>query len=150
MRIFTDGSGNTADKPSGWAIVAVDDLDEIVHTESGNNERMSSQQAELTAFIRAVEYIKEHDLKDAEIWTDSQYVERSINQDWLGQWKLDNFMYTKNVDYWKKINKFIYKDKIKFKTIWIRGHSGNLFNELADKLAGEARKELIATLKQQS
>ena len=60
---------------------------------------------------------------------------------WISNWEKNNWKTAdkknvKNVDLWKKL-----KDLTKSKQIewyWIKGHSGDPMNDLADKLAKEA------------
>ena len=42
----------------------------------------------------------------------------------------------KNVDLWKKLKELIKNNEIEWN--WVKGHSDNPMNELADKLAKEA------------
>ena len=54
----------------------------------------------------------------------------------LQHWKTTDKKNVKNVDLWKKL-----KDLVKSKQIewcWVKSHSGDTMNDLADKLAKEA------------
>ena len=78
--------------------------------------------------------------KEIKIFTDSLYLKEGITI-WISKWEKNNWKTSdkknvKNVDLWKKL-----KDVIKSKQIewyWVKGHSGDPMNDLADKLAKEA------------
>jgi ribonuclease HI len=146
VNIFVDGSGSVQGNPIGFAVVVVED-DEIIRTMAWGEKDGTSNIAELKAFIKALEYIKENNIQ-ATIWSDSQYVVKGV-QEWLEIWRIKNFQFVKNEELWRKINRLINKDKIKFKIKWIRGHQkdfsidGVIYNNLADKEAGIARKKIM-------
>ena len=49
-------------------------------------------------------------------------------------------MENKNQDLWEILEKLVSEKNVKWK--WVKGHSGNEFNEKADQLAyGEAKKQ---------
>ena len=79
---------------------------------------------------------------DVLIFTDSTYVKNGIT-DWIKKWekngwKSANKKPIKNKDLWKKLNDLCKKHKITWK--WVKGHSNNRFNNLADQLATNAIK----------
>lgn len=83
------------------------------------------------------------DLTHVEINSDSAYVVNAINQKWLQNWKRNNWKTTdggnvKNCELWKSLDNILEmykKDKIKITFTKVKGHSGNTFNEMVDKLA---------------
>ena len=74
------------------------------------------------------------------IFTDSTYLKNGITlwiKNWeKNGWKSANKNPIKNKDLWVKLSKLVEKQSISWK--WVKAHSGNKFNELADKLATEA------------
>ena len=76
------------------------------------------------------------------IWTDSIYVKNGVTQ-WMSTWVKNDWiskssgkkMLVKNTDLWKQIYSLKSKN-IKYR--WVKAHSNNEGNELADKLAREA------------
>ena len=74
------------------------------------------------------------------IFTDSTYVKNGITE-WIKKWenngwKNANKKPVKNKDLWIKLNDLCKKYKIDWK--WIKGHSNNEYNDLADDLATRA------------
>ena len=100
---------------------------------------------ELTAAIKSLEYCnskEEKDLsfKEIKIYTDSVYLKEGITV-WLANWEKNNWKTAdkknvKNVDLWKKLKELVKSKQIEW--LWVKGHSGDPMNDLADKLAKEA------------
>ena len=93
---------------------------------------------ELMAPIMALKKIKSK--SEVTIFTDSTYVKNGITE-WIKKWekngwKSANKKPVKNKDLWIKLNNLCSKNKITWK--WIKGHSANKFNNLADDLATQA------------
>ena len=79
---------------------------------------------------------------DVVIFTDSSYVKNGITE-WIKKWEKNGWKNTnkkpvKNIDLWKKLNDLCKKNKVTWK--WIKGHSDNKYNNLADQLATSAVK----------
>ena len=72
--IYTDGSCNTQSLTGAWvAIIFIGDKKKQL---SGIDENTTHQRMELTAVIKAIEFLKDHyhDITKLAIYTDSQYV----------------------------------------------------------------------------
>ena len=154
IRIYTDGSCLNNPGTGGWAVV--------IHTEHGvssvcgSEEETTNNRMELRAVIEALKeikkmndkYIEEKDLS-FEIFCDSAYVVNSINNGWIEKWLLNGWITTKgegikNKDLWLEVyeaKKILIENSIKLRIIKIKGHTGNIYNELVDKLAKEKSKK---------
>ncbi len=138
--IFTDGacSGNPGE--GGWgAILRYGSHEKEI---SGYKKTTTNNQMELTAIIEALRLLKEP--CRITIHTDSKYVIDGITK-WLENWQKNNWKTAskkpvKNKELWQELNTEISKHKIHWK--WIKGHSGHIENERADKLATSAIKNL--------
>lgn len=139
IAVFTDGSATTSDKHGGWAWVAIDAFDGINY-ESGFCRHVTNNQMELSAVgyaIYAIQYdLEEHHGIDSQtvdllVYSDSEYVVLGLNDKTRKR--------NKNLDYWKATEQYIgnYRS-VTFEHV--KGHAGHEFNELADQMAGEARK----------
>ena len=98
---------------------------------------------ELTASIRALESIKSSDI-NVDLYTDSKYVIQGIN-DWIEGWKAKNWKTAnkkpvKNVDLWKQLDTLNQKFSVNW--IWVKGHSDDPGNDMADLLANQAMDEI--------
>ena len=66
------------------------------------------------------------------LYSDSQYVVKSINE-WLLGWVKTNFKGKKNVDMWREYLELTKKHKIT--AIHVKAHNGDYYNERCDKVA---------------
>jgi ribonuclease HI len=62
---------------------------------------------------------------------------------WLDQWKERGWKTAQrkppeNIDLWKRLNAVALRHTVEW--VWVRGHNGDRFNELADRLANEAAR----------
>jgi ribonuclease HI len=138
--IYTDGSCGTGRGPGGWGSVILKDEEEW-HIYGGfpntTNNRM-----ELTAVIKTLELIGErHINNEIIIHTDSKYVLQGA-EEWMENWKKREWKGVKNIDLWKHLDMLITTHKgkgYKLTWNWVKAHSGNYYNEKADKLAKSAR-----------
>ncbi len=110
----------------------------------GAEKNTTNNQMELLAAIKALEAIKSNEIK-IDLFTDSKYVMNGINQ-WIVAWKAKawktaNNKPVKNVKLWKRLEVLNKKHNVNWH--WIKGHSGNIGNEIADKLANQAMDELL-------
>ena len=149
VRIFTDGACSENPGPGGWAVVF--NTASKCRTISGNEKLTTNNRMELRAVIEALKKIvaKEAKLKMSnftyEIYSDSAYVVNTINNHWIEAWQKNNWQTTKredvkNRDLWEEFNELRIKANklgVCIKLIKVKGHSGNTFNELVDKLAKE-------------
>ena len=146
VRIFTDGACSENPGPGGWA--AVFNYEDKCDTISGNEIATTNNRMELRAVIESFKKILSEKPKrdvEFELYSDSAYVVNSINNGWIAKWKQNNWKTTKgedvkNRDLWEQFSMLC--DKLKFckvciTIIKIKGHAGNTFNELVDKLAKE-------------
>ena len=143
IRIYTDGACSENPGPGGWAIVV--NTDSACDTFSGGEYGTTNNRMELTGVFEALKYVADYNsAKDIyEVYCDSAYVVNSINNKWLERWKLNGWKTKagddiKNRDLWEAINeqfKRIRKQNQQVVLIKIKGHAGNTFNELVDKLA---------------
>ncbi|KAK5635242.1 hypothetical protein RRF57_010954 [Xylaria bambusicola] len=142
LRIFTDGSSLANGRAGATAGVGVffGEDDERNVSERLGGEPQTNQRAELTAVLRALELSK----KDAKIriFTDSKYtIDCATNwyRSWeKNDWKKSNGVEVLNQDLVKQIRVLIDKrDKAGFETLfqWVKGHSTNVGNVAADRLA---------------
>lgn len=93
---------------------------------------------ELTAAIQALQVLKRK--TEVTLYTDSTYVRNGITQ-WIDNWKKSGWKLkrkgsVKNVDLWKELDRLNSLHKVNWK--WVKGHSGNEWNERADELARNA------------
>lgn len=151
IRIFTDGACSENPGPGGWA--AVFNLTNECKTFTGNEQMTTNNRMELKAVIESFKRIIQVarmkkiaiGYTSFELFSDSAYVVNSINNGWIDKWQQNNWKTTKgddvkNKDLWEEfvmLKNEIKARKVNVSIIKIKGHVGNTFNELADKLAKE-------------
>ena len=137
--IYTDGACSGNPGPGGWGAVIFDER-EKQNNISGKVKDTTNNRMELTAPIMALKKIKSK--SHITIFTDSTYVKNGITE-WIKKWekngwKNSNKKPVKNKDLWIKLNDLCQKNKVIWK--WVKGHSDNKYNTLADELATQAIK----------
>ena len=137
--IYTDGACSGNPGPGGWGAVIFDKNDNQMNI-SGKERDTTNNRMELMAPIMALKKIK----IDSEIiiYTDSSYVKNGITE-WIKKWKENgwksaNKKPVKNKDLWIKLDNLCKGNKVIWK--WVKGHSNNKYNNLADELATRAIK----------
>ena len=133
LEIYTDGACLGNPGPGGWAALIIDNNQEKIL--SGNNEMTTNNRMELLAVIKALESINHH--LEITIYTDSKYVINGITS-WIKKWKTNDWKNSsktpvKNIDLWKILDVSSQKKKIKW--VWVKGHSGNTYNDKVDEIA---------------
>ena len=135
--IYTEGACSGNPGPGGWGAVIFDEKKRQDNI-SGKVKDTTNNRMELMAAIMALKKIKYK--SDITIFTDSTYVKNGITE-WIkkwqkNEWKSSNKKPVKNKDLWIKLNNLCQKNKVTWK--WVKGHSNNKYNTLADKLATQA------------
>ena len=143
IKIYTDGACVGNPGPGGWAAIIL--LKNGKKELFGGEKLTTNNRMELTAAIKALEYFtkqeeKQPSKKRIRILTDSTYVKEGITV-WINSWEKNNWKTAgkknvKNVDLWKKLKKLIQTSQVEWN--WVKGHSEDPMNDLADKLAKEA------------
>ncbi|MDR0803997.1 MAG: ribonuclease HI [Rickettsiales bacterium] len=139
LKIWTDGSCLGNPGPGGWAWLATDGAN--IATRSGGDADTTNNRMELMAVLRALVAARKH--SEIEIHADSKYVADGLSK-WLPGWKKNNWKTAtkqpvKNQDLWIALDAAAAGKKIHW--VWVRGHTGEEFNERVDALArAEAEK----------
>lgn len=158
LHAFTDGACKKNPGKGGWGWIEYGDKDGqpdykggVQFCDYGGDEYTTNNKMEITAVI---EYLKDLPYgKNAIIYSDSQYVLKSLVKDgtgsigkteatlysgWMKGWKAKKFEEVKNADLWKKLDKLIAKHISRKTTIafrYVKAHAGIIGNEKADRLA---------------
>ncbi len=143
IKIYTDGACVGNPGPGGWAAIIL--LENGKKELFGGEKLTTNNRMELTAAIKALEYFtkqeeKQPSKKHIRIFTDSTYVKEGITV-WINSWEKNNWKTAgkknvKNIDLWKKLKELIQTSQVEWN--WVKGHSEDPMNDLADKLAKEA------------
>lgn len=143
INIAVDGAcrNNQQRKNLGaWAFVV--EVDGNIEYEDAEAEvNTTNNKMELTAFLKAIEYIYGCNVKESTILIDSSYVYNSIEKGWVYNWEKLNFKYKNglrpNTDLWKIVLEKLREVNSKgcvIKLEKVNGHSDNELNNRADLL----------------
>ena len=138
IKIYTDGSCLSNPGDGGWA--AIISINGEIKEISGSEKNTTNNRMELLAAIMALKKVKSN--SDVVIYTDSIYVKNGITE-WVlkwekNGWKNSNKKPVKNKDLWVELNRLCNQNQVCWK--WVKGHSTNKYNNLADELATQAIK----------
>lgn len=161
LLVYTDGAclhNGSKNSIGGWGfIIRFDRNRKEVHSANFKLEA-TNQRMELIAVINALNEIKHRwpirENFNITIYSDSEYVVKGAS-DWMIRWESYGWKRTKggglhnkgkptnpknhvvvNLDLWKQMFDLVKELQPKFK--WVRGHSGNEYNEKCDDLANAA------------
>jgi ribonuclease HI len=129
--MYTDGSSRGNPGPGGYGTI----LQWKGHTKelSAGYRKTTNNRMELMAVIAGLEALKREGMK-VQIYSDSQYVVKSVEQGWLKNWIATDFRGgKKNKDLWLRFYELSKKQQIRFH--WVKGHATNPHNNRCDELA---------------
>ena len=133
VNIYTDGACKGNPGPGGWGVLIQYQDNEKEYF--GGNKNTTNNQMELQAAIEGLKLLKEVCIVN--LTTDSKYVMQGITS-WIKKWKINKWKNSnkkdvKNKELWIELDKLCMKHDVRWN--WVKGHSGDKFNEEVDKLA---------------
>ena len=142
IKLFCDGACSGNPGPGGCAFIILDEENEFDYREAKYFPNTTNNRMELQACIEGLEeiYVRGKIVDKIEIYTDSQYLVKTMTMGWKK---------SKNTDLWQDLDDVIldltlantdnYK-KLNIEWNWVKGHSSNKYNNLCDKMAVNAYK----------
>ncbi|MEO1057658.1 MAG: ribonuclease H [Actinomycetota bacterium] len=137
--VYTDGacSGNPGPGGWGWAVAPGGEP-----SGSGGERSTTNQRMEIYAVLDALRTLPD---RPVEIVSDSTYVVNCFRDGWWVRWERNGWKNSKkqpvaNTDLWQPLIDLVRDDlpagRVRFR--WVKGHSGDPMNDIADRLAVEA------------
>jgi len=140
--IYTDGGCSGNPGPGGWGFVIL--CGDDVLKGSGRDRETTNNRMELKAVIESLHSLndkcggvmKEGGRISVRIFTDSTYVKKGISE-WIEKWvkngwKTADKKDVKNRELWVELKSL--SDMVNPEWKWVKGHSGNKWNEECDRL----------------
>ena len=140
IEIYTDGACRGNPGPGGWGVLLISGKHR--QTLHGGAPETTNNRMELTAAIEALNTLERP--SRVILHTDSRYVMDGIN-DWMPNWKKRGWKTAarkpvKNQDLWQALDDAVGRHDVDW--CWVKGHTGNPGNEMADELANRGIDEL--------
>ena len=129
---YVDGSYNIATGEYGSGVVVIRDGEEVYLKEKGNQPDMAEMRnvaGEIIASELAMKYALEQGFHSIEIVHDYEGIARWC----LGEWKTNR----EGTRRYKELYD-TYSKSLKIKFTKVKGHSGDVYNDMADRLAKQA------------
>ena len=132
---YTDGACRGNPGPGGWGVSL--QYGEHLKELCGGEAPTTNNRMELMAAISALESLRE--ACTVTLHTDSKYVLQGLTE-WLPGWKKRGWKTAdkkpvKNQDLWQRLDVAAARHQIDWR--WVKGHSGDIGNENADRLANK-------------
>jgi len=141
--VYTDGACRGNPGPGGWgALLRYGEHERELC--GGVAEDTTNNRMELTAPAEALESLTRSCV--VRLHTDSTYVKNGITA-WVPRWKRNGWTTSakqpvKNVDLWQRLDAAVTRHQVEW--FWVKGHSGHVENERADRLAAKGLDEAVA------
>ena len=139
IHLFTDGACSGNPGPGGWGYILRHLATGKEKEASGGEAQTTNNRMELQATIEGLSALKRRCF--VELFTDSEYVRKGLHE-WMAGWKRNGWIKSsdkkpvKNIDLWQRLDSALADHTLNWH--WVRGHAGNVMNERADQLVGEA------------
>ena len=167
LLVYTDGGCSGNPGPGGWAYVIVKAADsangagdtgsacghsgqetgqDIIAEKWGAERNTTNNRMELTAVISALDKLSGlGSIGDIKVFTDSQYVQKGMTvwiKDWKSRgWKTAGKDPVKNMDLWQHLDSLASSFTVSWH--WVKGHSGNIYNERCDSFTQRAISSIL-------
>lgn len=143
LTFYTDGGCEPNPGNGTWAFVCCEPLFHKV----GAQAETTNNRMEIIAVLEAIKFAIEKSAQEIVIHSDSEYTVNAFNS-WMHKWAKKGWKGKKNVDLFQELLRLKHRPGIKISLIWVRGHDGNKFNEIADELVRKKHKEVFGGVMQ--
>jgi ribonuclease HI len=139
--VYTDGACRGNPGPGGWAWAVPGG-----RFASGADRHTTNQRMEITAVLEALRALSAVDMSSGErpsaieVVSDSTYVVRCFTDRWWEGWRRRNWKNSKkqpvaNRDLWEPLLELALSPDVTVTFRWVKGHSGDPWNDRVDELA---------------
>ena len=152
IKIYIDGAARGNPGPAGWGVVFLV-KNEVFLELGGHLDHATNNQMELTSAIEAFKYVKKHKIitqgSPVEVFADSKYVILGITE-WIFNWERNGWRNAAkkpvlNRELWEKLYELTKEIKITWS--YVKGHSGDKWNDRVDEIATSFADDILIKLK---
>lgn len=129
---YVDGSYNSTTNAFSYGMVLFHNGEELHFSQKYTDSdlaQMHNVAGEIKGSEAAMQYCLDHDIASITIYHDYEGIARWCN----GEWKANKPGTIAYAEFYRKAS-----EKVRIQFVKVRGHSGDKYNDLADKLAKEA------------
>ena len=153
---WVDGACSGNPGPGGFGVICLNQEIETnklyidaIHSEYYENT--TNNRMELMAILYVIRLAAEDPDHTYIVYSDSAYAVNSVNQ-WIHDWAANGWLNSKkreveNVDLMKEIYKYLTKNLWNFQLQKVKGHAGELGNELVDAIASKNKQKYLNLIK---
>lgn len=149
VHLYTDGGcrGNNIEYDNNLGAIGgilLCPAEDTTHEYKRAYRNTTNNQMELSAVIEGLKMLKE--THEVHVYSDSAYVVNAYLQNWIGNWKRNNWSRgkagaLKNSELWQELDILVNKHWVTFHKV--KGHSDNIHNNRADTLVNQAMDEQL-------
>jgi ribonuclease HI len=136
--VYTDGACRGNPGPGGWAWAVPDGP-----YASGAEGHTTNQRMEITAALEALRSLTPEAPDGVEVVSDSTYVVKCFTDGWWRGWQRRGWKNSQNKpvanrDLWEPLIELALASEAAVSWRWVKGHSGDRWNDRVDELATQA------------
>ena len=145
VTVYTDGACRGNPGPGGWAWAVPDGP-----YASGSDPHTTNQRMEIMAALEALLALRPDAPGAIVVVSDSTYVVKCFTDEWWRGWLRRGWKNTANKpvanrDLWEPLLALALGDDANVSFRWVKGHSGDRWNDRVDELATEAADSGVGT-----
>lgn len=123
----------------------------LTHVWSKYEEKTTNNRMELDAILYVIKLAYNDPENVYVVYSDSSYAVNCVNS-WMFGWANNGWRNSKNkpvenLDIIKELYNYFTKNLWNFQLFWVKGHSGELGNEIADAIASKNKQKYLTLIK---
>ena len=145
LTVYTDGACRGNPGPGGWAWAVPEG-----RYASGADPHTTNQRMEIRAVLEALRALLPDAPGAIDVVSDSTYVVKCFTDEWWKGWQRRNWKNSANKpvanrDLWEPLLALALDDEAVVAFHWVKGHSGDRWNDRVDELATRAADAGVGT-----
>ena len=143
--VYTDGACRGNPGPGGWAWAVPGG-----RYASGADPHTTNQRMEITAVLEALRVLTPERPRGIDVVSDSTYIVNCFRDRWWEGWQARGWLNSQrkpvaNRDLWEPLLRLALAPVVPVSFRWVKGHSGDHWNDVVDELATMAADAGVGT-----